>query len=171
MTPNIKEKEKQKEWYQENKERLRLKNRKYNQQNKESILKKKKEWNKKNPEKVEKARKKHLVKNKFKRTAETRASRNIKISKGQLCEICKGRKATQRHHEDYSKPLEIMFVCGNCHRSIHILLRDYQRKIKKVIDEEIEIQEKMGKEQRQHKRSIEWRIIGLKLVKQKLGIK
>ena len=128
-------KEYQKEWYQRNKDRLRLKNRRYNQQNKEGVLKKKKEWDKKNPKKVEKARKKHLVKNRYKRTAEKRASRNIKIPKEQLCEVCKGRNATQRHHPDYSKVLEVIFVCGNCHRSIHIILKDYQRKIKKVIDE------------------------------------
>lgn len=49
--------------------------------------------------------------------------------------------------------------------------RETLAEVGKVIKEEIKIQEKMGKEHRQHKRSIEWRIIGLKLVSKKLGIK
>lgn len=34
------------------------------------------------------------------------------------CEDC-GNKAVDRHHEDYSKPLEIKFLCKKCHKKIH----------------------------------------------------
>jgi hypothetical protein len=43
------------------------------------------------------------------------------IAKGELvrqpCELC-GDFPTEAHHEDYSKPLEVLWVCGDCHRSI-----------------------------------------------------
>ena len=34
------------------------------------------------------------------------------------CELC-GNKATCRHHPDYSKPLEVLHLCGSCHAKIH----------------------------------------------------
>ena len=39
---------------------------------------------------------------------------SIKIE-NQKCEKCKIKKATERHHEDYNKPLEVMLVCKKCH--------------------------------------------------------
>ena len=46
-------------------------------------------------------------------------SRKIKIPKNQLCKICKKNKAIQKHHKNYSKPLEVIFVCKECHQKIH----------------------------------------------------
>lgn len=40
---------------------------------------------------------------------------HIKIPKNQLCEICNKNLAIDRHHEDYNKPLEIIFCCRDCH--------------------------------------------------------
>jgi len=40
---------------------------------------------------------------------------NIKRGK---CIFCNKNK-TQAHHEDYSKPLEIIWVCTTCHADIH----------------------------------------------------
>lgn len=34
------------------------------------------------------------------------------------CEVC-GNKKTDGHHNNYSKPLVIMWVCRKCHGSIH----------------------------------------------------
>jgi len=42
-------------------------------------------------------------------------ARKIKIPKGTLCCICKKELAKIKHHEDYSKPLKIKFVCYRCH--------------------------------------------------------
>ena len=67
-----------------------------------------------------KARNKWNERNPEKRLAQIRAYDNIKIPKGQLCQICNKNKAVERHHEDYSKPLEIMFLCFDCHRKIHL---------------------------------------------------
>ena len=36
------------------------------------------------------------------------------------CEICKWSKTRlSGHHQDYSKPLEVIWVCGSCHKKIH----------------------------------------------------
>ncbi len=59
--------------------------------------------------------KKYADKNKDKIKAKDQANYYIKIPEGKLCERCNTNKATQRHHEDYSKPLEVELVCRNCH--------------------------------------------------------
>ena len=44
------------------------------------------------------------------------------VKKGDLikqpCERC-GRKDTHAHHEDYSKPLDVMWLCPVCHKARH----------------------------------------------------
>jgi len=63
-------------------------------------------WNKENPKK---------------RKAQLIAQEKIKIGEGYLCDLCKKELATERHHEDYDKPLEVMLVCKNCHKNKHTL--------------------------------------------------
>jgi len=46
------------------------------------------------------------------------------VKKGQLikpkvCAICNKEKSLRAHHEDYSKPLEVLWVCNQCHKHIH----------------------------------------------------
>lgn len=53
-------------------------------------------------------------KNKEKIYAQVKA-RGIKIPKGQICQGCKDKKARIKHHEDYSKPYEVKFLCSSCH--------------------------------------------------------
>jgi Fic family protein len=48
-----------------------------------------------------------------------RLSKDIKIPLGQKCEICNKNLAEEKHHQDYSKPYEINFVCIPCHKKIH----------------------------------------------------
>lgn len=48
-------------WYDENKERIRLKQKEYYKQNKEKILARNKEWAIKNPEKVKEIRKRAYI--------------------------------------------------------------------------------------------------------------
>jgi len=75
------------------------------------------EWASRNPDKVN-----YIVKNYRKRNPEKKrvwdeAERNIDL-KG-FCEVCKIRKAEDRHHPDYSKPLKVVLVCKKCHKNIH----------------------------------------------------
>lgn len=48
------------------------------------------------------------------RKARNLARHNIPIPENQTCEICHINKATDREHRDYSKPLEVKFVCHPC---------------------------------------------------------
>ncbi len=41
----------------------------------------------------------------------------------QPCEVCKNAK-TQAHHEDYEKPLDVVWLCTRHHADRHIHLRD-----------------------------------------------
>ena len=36
------------------------------------------------------------------------------------CQSCNGRLNVQAHHEDYSKPLDVLWLCASCHRLIHV---------------------------------------------------
>ena len=38
------------------------------------------------------------------------------------CSVCDKECRTVAHHEDYSQPLEVMFVCRSCHKIIHLPL-------------------------------------------------
>lgn len=49
-----------------------------------------------------------------------KATRNGSLPKARdmKCEKC-GDQASQRHHEDYSKPLEVIYLCFACHIARH----------------------------------------------------
>jgi len=71
-------------------------------------------WKKENPEK---------------RRVEELARYAIKIGvlKRLPCENC-GAKRSQAHHDDYSKPLEVRFLCAACHKAFHIKLNNKNAK-------------------------------------------
>ena len=58
-----------------------------------------------------------------------RAVRRGLINKPDQCEQCRvtpeprrdGRSALQGHHADYSKPLDVRWLCARCHRNHHAL--------------------------------------------------
>lgn len=67
-------------------------------------------------EEIKERHKKYSLK---KRKAQTLAFNRIKIDTN-ICSVCK--KVTEkleRHHFNYSKPLEVVIVCRSCHRLIH----------------------------------------------------
>jgi ribosomal protein S27AE len=46
------------------------------------------------------------------------------IEKGEVvipnaCEKCGAKVALESHHEDYSKPLEVRWLCLSCHKVLH----------------------------------------------------
>ena len=43
------------------------------------------------------------------------ANKSIKIPNGYKCEVCNKNLAINRHHEDYSKPLQVILCCKSCH--------------------------------------------------------
>jgi hypothetical protein len=59
---------------------------------------------------------------------------NREIRKGklikQICENC-GENNTQAHHDDYSKPLKIRWLCSKCHSNYHKNKRQNKEYVKK----------------------------------------
>jgi len=52
------------------------------------------------------------------RTAVARAIKNGRLEKNP-CLICGNAKRPHAHHEDYSSPLKITWLCAKCHKFIH----------------------------------------------------
>jgi len=46
-------------------------------------------------------------------------ARKIIIPKESICEICGCPDRLEKHHSDYSKPLEVKFLCKDCHMRLH----------------------------------------------------
>lgn len=63
----------------------------------------------------------NLVKKYEKNNPEKRSAWNIsKNLKKQLpCEVC-GKLPTHKHHEDYSKPKEVVYLCAYHHKQLHL---------------------------------------------------
>ncbi len=50
------------------------------------------------------------------------------LPKGKRCVICNTTENIQRHHEDYSKSDDIIELCRNHHRELHIIKRILNKK-------------------------------------------
>lgn len=48
-----------------------------------------------------------------------KAIRAGKIKRPNYCSVCGKVCKTVAHHYDYSKPLDVIFVCQSCHKKIH----------------------------------------------------
>ena len=104
------EKQYKKQYYLLNREQRKQ----YNQRNREKINHYQNQRYHRNPEK-DKARQKL-----------NSAVRRGKIHKPLYCSSCEGDKHLEAHHTDYSKPLEVLWLCRSCHRELHNRLRDKQ---------------------------------------------
>jgi hypothetical protein len=94
-----------------NKKSIRLNKKKYNESHREILRKSNKSWKNKNPHKIE---------------AERKISYAIRIGKikKQNCTKCDSSKDLHAHHEDYTKPLEIIWLCRTCHFQRHKEMRE-----------------------------------------------
>jgi len=85
---------------------------------------KKAEWQKryrqKHKEKIKKYRKEYDLLNKDKTIVWNLVNKKHKTEmKNMNCYDCKTKKAEHKHHEDYNKPLEVVFLCRSCHKKRH----------------------------------------------------
>lgn len=49
----------------------------------------------------------------------TRALKDGVLVRPKQCSVCPSTKNIEGHHEDYSKPLEIIWLCKSCHHKRH----------------------------------------------------
>lgn len=48
-----------------------------------------------------------------------KAFRSGKLIRANNCSLCGTLCRTDAHHEDYNKPLEVIFLCRRCHNKLH----------------------------------------------------
>lgn len=69
-------------------------------------------------------RKTHRLTGEARRKMNARSYANVYLRRGKIerkpCSECKSPKA-QMHHEDYSKPLDVEWLCRRCHLAHHLL--------------------------------------------------
>lgn len=53
------------------------------------------------------------------------ALRYKKIQKKENCEYCDKKIKLVAHHYDYKKPLDVFWLCNQCHRDIHRRVKDF----------------------------------------------
>lgn len=102
-----------KKYYRDNKEAIKLKQKEYSRTEAGRQAAKKAATNYRKSEQYslkQNARKKVL-----------RAVKSGRLVKPITCDVCKQEKELEAHHEDYNKPLEVDWLCKECHENIHHL--------------------------------------------------
>lgn len=113
-----------KRWNDKNKEKIRSISKSWYERNKKRKYETNVLWKKNNREKLLLQKKKYreLARVKLWNGAVCKANyaiRTGKMVKKNECEKCGISRGVQMHHEDYSKPLDVIFLCRACHLLIH----------------------------------------------------
>ena len=132
------DKEKMKQYYLDNKQRLNKKSKEWKIKNLEKSRKLERLWREGNKH-TEKYKKQKIEMNKKmkekypeKYKARYKAKSYFKNRKNLLspfCSMCRCEKNLQKHHQNYKKPLEIIRLCRECHNDLHTEIR--RREIEK----------------------------------------
>lgn len=99
-----------KRWARENRERVKAGKKRYYEEHKDKYAEDRALYVKRNPEKIKA------------RNAANRAVYQGALKKPDRCETCKRKTPSRRlhaHHHDYSEPLEVQWLCADCHWNEH----------------------------------------------------
>ena len=105
-------------WEAANREKERLRRRKWKADNLDKVRR----WAKEHPESAAKSEAKWRRENPIANSVYHRVKRAVK--KGALvrpleCSRCSMIGRVYAHHADYSKPLDVVWLCRKCHREVH----------------------------------------------------
>lgn len=64
------------------------------------------------------------------RLAVARAVKKGQIRKSETCYFCASPERLQAHHHDYSKPLDVFWLCSACHGKLHAINGDFHRGVR-----------------------------------------
>lgn len=109
-----KDAERQKKWQKEHRENVRKAALKYAKNNRQKVNQWHHQWKKNN---ILKARAQQQIKDRIRRGSVMRPSK---------CEECLKECKPDAHHNDYSKPLEVQWLCRVCHNHKHKKLLDME---------------------------------------------
>ena len=127
-TNRPKVRERRRKWEIANREKVRAYKHKWAKSNPEKMAAKSRRWSKANPEKM-RARNRRYAKANPEKILAHYALRNA-IRRGELirqpCEIC-GNSRSHAHHNDYSKPFQVRWLCALHHKFYHLWLRELRR--------------------------------------------
>ena len=112
------------EYYQKNRLKKCADHREYYRKHQQDRLTYQSEYYKKHRNEVLQKHKKYYDANREKRLAKMQAWKYIPIEA--RCENCGSKENLERHHPDYSKPLEVMTLCRKCHATLHLGLMHSQ---------------------------------------------
>lgn len=62
------------------------------------------------------------------RNAVSNAVRDGKLHRPDRCEHCNTVSRVHGHHHDYSRPLDVTWLCPSCHKQLHALLDTVEKK-------------------------------------------
>lgn len=114
-----------KQYYKRNKEKVDASNRLWKENNIERYRKRVREYKKENKEAVKKRHyeywKRYPEKYKATRTLNNAVNQG-KIVKPTSCSLCGKEGHIEGHHYDYTKPLDVIWVCRKCHGGITTML-------------------------------------------------
>lgn len=96
---------------QEEKEKIRLRHKEWRKLNRTRVGEITSEWKKRNPQKA------------AAHTLILWAVRTGVIVKSEFCQECKKIGKVEGHHIDYSRPLDVIWLCKNCHSKKHAIYR------------------------------------------------
>jgi ribosomal protein S27AE len=106
-----------KSYYLKNRDEIRESHNKYAREHSAEAVSRVRRWVSNNPDKANRLIKKYQANNPEKRKAHIIAIQSGKLQK-RSCEICGNSKA-QAHHDDYSKPLDVRWLCHKHHVEFH----------------------------------------------------
>ena len=116
----------QRDYYNKNKERKKKQAIDNYYDNHEKRKKQKRDWAERNKEKLSEYRKRYAPLYRKRKQSEQKARwtlgnaiRNGKIKRPNKCSICGKNGLIHAHHDNYNKPLEVVWVCHQCHFKKH----------------------------------------------------
>lgn len=111
-----------KNWREKNKEKIAKQCREYLDKNKDYLYSKQKEWRTINKNIISESENKYKENNPLKlacRSYVRTAIKNGNITNPNKCNKCMKECKPEAHHKDYTKPLEIIWLCRTCHGHEH----------------------------------------------------
>ena len=95
------------EWRRTHQEQCDYLNQRRYQRHRDDIITQNALWARENPEK---RRTRGIIYNNIK---------SGKMERPDICSLCGIDTEVQAHHEDYTKPLEVIWLCRSCHKRVH----------------------------------------------------